>query len=409
MLLEAESRYRVLPFTRVAEGDDVVIGRPDTLTFLAVSPDIVAILDWLDDGKSLAEARGLYEGVFGSAEDLSGAIEVLAAKGFLLPWSSEPPLAVGAGSGDGRSSGKVLTGLLTPLSMLYGPLGLALQGGLIALACGLLWLDSSLAPGLRALFFQRHVTLTSATVIALSLGTLAWHELAHMAAAWRKGVRARFGVSHRLWMVVAETDLSRLWSLPRRERFLPILAGPLADGVFCAAVVILLFAERRQWVHFGSLSRTVLEAILVISVLRILWQCLLFVRTDFYYALAHLLGCRNLMADTETYLAGLAQFALRRSAAPDLSRLVRHERRAVRAYGVLWILGRLLAIGFLVTVQIPLLLHFLQLFWRTLTAEPARTYEVIDTSIMALLLLLSNGLGFGLWIRSHVAAKRRSS
>jgi putative peptide zinc metalloprotease protein len=405
---EPDSRYRVLPFTRVAEGDDIVIGRPDTLTFLAVSPDIVAVLDWLEDGKSLAEACGLYEGVFGPA-DLSETIEVLASKGFLLPWALEPPLAPGTGGNDGRRSGTLLTGLLTPLSMLYGPLGLTLQGGLIALACGLLLLDAGLAPGLRVLFFQKHVTLTSVAVIALSLGTLAWHELAHMAAAWRQGVRARFGVSHRLWMLVAETDLSRLWSLPRRERFLPILAGPLADGVSCAAVVILLFAERRQWVHFGNLSRTVLEAILVIGVLRILWQCLLFVRTDFYYALAHLLRCRNLMADTEAYLAGLAQSALRRLAAPDLSRLPRHEQRAVRAYSALWMLGRLLALVFLVTVQIPLLLHFLQLFWNTLTGESARTYDVIDTSIMALLVLLSNGLGFGLWIHSHLAAKRRSS
>lgn len=398
MSLEPGICYRVLPFTRVVEGEDVVIGLPGTSSFLAVSRDIVAILDWLDDGKSLAEARELYERSFGDAEDLPGAVEILAAKGFLLPDSLERP----SGSGEERdTSGAASRSPLTLVSKFYGPMGLSLQVAFLALAGALLWLDSGLIPGIRVLFFERHVTLTSLAVIVLSLSTLALHELAHIAAAWRKGVRSRLGVSHRLWMPVVETDLSGLWSLPRRERFIPILAGPLADGVFCSLMILLLFGERRGWIRFGDLGESLLQAILVISVFRILWQCLLFVRTDFYYALAHLMGCKNLMTDTEEYLRGLGKSALRRHAFPGLTRLPLSERRAVRAYSVLWLLGRLLALIFLGMVQIPLMLHYLGLFLHAVAGQPARSlYQVADTFIVALFVLLVNGMGFGLWIHN---------
>jgi hypothetical protein len=407
MLPEPDSRYQVFPFTRVAEGEDIVIGRPSVSAFLSVSRDIVAMLDWLDEGKSLAETRALYEQAIGDAEGLPEAIEALASRGFLIPESVGGPPGSGEGSLDDRPSGTALHPLLGIASALYGPQGLAVQFGLLALASALLWLDSGLIPNVRALFFDKNVTLTSLAVIALSLGTLSFHEIAHMAAAWRKGVRSRLGVSHRLWIPVVETDLSGLWSLPRGERLLPILAGPLADGVFCAMVVILLFGERRGWIQFSGVADTVLEAILTISALRILWQCLLFVRTDFYYALAHFLRCRNLIADTERYLAGLARFVVGLAATPDLSRLPLNERRAVRSYSVLWMLGRLMALVFLVRVQIPLLLHYVGLFLSTVAGRPSRSlYDLIDRLIMASFVLLANGLGFGLWIYNILRRNR---
>lgn len=395
------SYYRVLPHSRVDEGDDVLIGRAESSAYLSVSRDIVALLEWLADGRSLAETMELYEARYGDAEGVPETVKALAERGFLRPTDGLDRLRpeVGATASD-RVQGPWRS-VLNAAAFFYGPFGLALQASVLVCAGLALWSDPGLIPGLRALFFERHVTLISLAVIALSLGTLAFHELAHMGATWRRGVRPHLGVGHRLWMPVAETDLSGLWSLPRRQRFLPILAGPLADAVFCGVVVLLLFARRSGWVGYGELTRTVLEAIFMISVLRILWQCLLFVRTDFYYALAHLFRCRNLMADTEAYLAGLARSVLRRMPGPDLSRLSRRERLVVRGFSGLWVLGRLLALAFLAAVQIPLLIHFVTLFARTVTtAGGADPYRVFDTLVMALFVLSTNGLGFGLWLRN---------
>jgi putative peptide zinc metalloprotease protein len=403
-----DRHYHVSPHSRVDEGEDVIIGRPATSAYLSVSGDVVAVLDWLGEGRSLAETIALYERRYGDAEGVAETVEALTETGFLRPedadagFAARPPAAA-AGPDPRTRRHRVLD----TAALLYGPVGLTLQALVIAGAAFVLWRDPQLIPGLRALFFERQVTLTSLAVIALSLGTLAIHELAHMGATWRRGVMPALGVSHRLWMPVAETDLTGLWSLPRRQRFLPILAGPLADTVSSAAVVLVLFARRSGWLDYGDLVETALEAILVIGALRILWQCLLFVRTDFYYALAHLFRCRNLMADTEAYLAGLVRWLVSSAPAPDLSQLPHHERLAVRSYGGLWLAGRLLAFGFLFVVQIPLLFHFVGLFVRSVAAAGGSDpYRVADTLVMALFVLLTNGLGFGLWI--HNLLRRRT-
>ena len=55
------------------------------------------------------------------------------------------------------------------------------------------------------------------------------HELAHLIAARAVGVNSRMGISHRLWYLVAETDLTGLWSVTRNQRYLPMLAGMIVD------------------------------------------------------------------------------------------------------------------------------------------------------------------------------------
>lgn len=396
--------YQVLPFSRVEEGDDVVIGRAESGTFLAVSPDIVQILDWLSEGKSLSRMTLLYEERYGDPDGLEDLVDLLVGRGFLQPSPDAAVTAVKTPESPSRPSN-----LLDLAAWAYRPVGLSVQLTLLASAVWVLVEDPGLAPGIRAIFFEEHVTLTSLLVILLSLATLALHEGAHMAAAWARGVRSQLGVGHRLWMLVAETDLSGLWSLPRRKRFLPILAGPLADLVTCALVVMTLWAESDGWFSIPSLFGTVLRATLVIGVLRLLWQGLLFLRTDFYYALAHLFRCRDLMGDTERYLRSRWDTVLGRSRRSPLAELPKRERRVVRAYSVLWLLGRTLALGFLVVVQIPLIVHYVSLFLTTLAGGVGQElYAFVDTLIMASFVLLSNGLGFVLWIRSLIHPRRRN-
>jgi hypothetical protein len=55
-----DSIVAVRSFTRQREGEEVVIGSPETGVFLAVPPEAVEFLDLLALGKSLGEVSDLY-------------------------------------------------------------------------------------------------------------------------------------------------------------------------------------------------------------------------------------------------------------------------------------------------------------------------------------------------------------
>ena len=63
------------------------------------------------------------------------------------------------------------------------------------------------------------------------------HECAHWLAARAVGVPARIRISRRLFFLAFETDLTGLWSVPRRRRFGAILAGMALDAAILAVVL----------------------------------------------------------------------------------------------------------------------------------------------------------------------------
>jgi hypothetical protein len=225
------------------------------------------------------------------------------------------------------------------------------------------------------------------------------HELAHLVAARAAGVACRFGLGHRLWILVAETDMTGVWLVPRRARFLPFLAGPLADVVGASLALLLLFACRREWCSLPDGALTLVRAIFVAYVFALLWQCYFFVRTDFYYVFSNLLRCRNLMADTEAYLRGLLARVSSRFRPFPLGELPAHERLAVRLYAPVWLLGRGLAFGLLFFVQLPLLWSYLG---AGLQAWHSPTWALSSPAsvLMALVMVSVPLAGLGLWMRS---------
>ncbi|MCZ0999049.1 hypothetical protein O1M63_14515 [Streptomyces mirabilis] len=77
-------------------------------------------------------------------------------------------------------------------------------------------------------------------------------------------------------------------------------------------------------------------------------------RTDLYFVLQDVTRCRDLYGDGVAYTKYAARRALRRTTAPDPSlELPAHERRAVRAYSVVLVVGTTLCLAFLATVTLP--------------------------------------------------------
>src|SRR5262245_61432693 len=198
---------QVYPFTRQQEGDEVVIGRPETGTFLALPSEAVELLDRLAEGRRLGEVEAEYERIHGLRPDLADLLAVLESKGLVGPGAS-------ATGGD-----TTVAGLPKPVRyhfgnipqsvarVFFGPAALALYLGTIGVALALLIREPHLVPDRYSLYFADHKTLKLLLVVLVSYGSLFVHEFCHLLAARAVGVKSRFGISHRLWVLVAETDL----------------------------------------------------------------------------------------------------------------------------------------------------------------------------------------------------------
>jgi hypothetical protein len=92
---------------------------------------------------------------------------------------------------------------------------------------------------------------------------------------------------------VFETALDGLAAVPRRQRYLPMLAGLLADtvNVSLLTIVALLLLGPGDRMTLGS---GVCLALAYTTLLRMLWQAYFHLETDLYYVIATVCGCVNL-------------------------------------------------------------------------------------------------------------------
>jgi putative peptide zinc metalloprotease protein len=390
-----DARVAVRPIVHRREGQSVTIGDLSRQVFLTIPAEGLDILSALGDGKTVGEAVRLYEQAHAETPDVEDFLTVLAREGFVAPWDDE---AFGAEIERARPP---TLGRISPATAkrLFGAPVLGACALVMAVAIALIATDPGVMPGPTVLVFHHHLAALSTALFAMTLAGVMVHEFAHLLAARASGVPARIRSSHRLWIVVAETDMTGMWMASKRDRHLAFLAGPIVDAVSAAMLVGVLWADRRGWVGLSPTLEQFTGAALFTYVVRLLWQCFVFVRTDFYYVLATALDCKSLLADTEDFLRNQLARLRRSGAVVDQSAIPPAEMRAVRAYSVVWLLGRVLAVGSLVFITLPVLGGYGAEIARALTGNDS-TYGTFDLLTLAILGIGVQGVGLFVWIRS---------
>jgi hypothetical protein len=238
-------------------------------------------------------------------------------------------------------------------------------------------------------------------LLVISYISVVLHEISHVIAARAQGVSSRLGVGHRLWAFVIEADLTGLWSVPKQQRYLPLMAGSLFDATISASLVLLLFANKLALVSMSSTIVHLLRAISLTYMTRILWQTLLFVRTDYYYMIATFFNCRNLMGDTQDFLRNQLARVIRWIRPVDQSNIPASERRVIPAYAFVWFLGRVIAFTYLFEITIPLVsrytantIHAVQIGYS------ANQANFIDSILMSFIFGLPFATGMLMWLVS---------
>jgi hypothetical protein len=208
--------------------------------------------------------------------------------------------------------------------------------------------------------------------------------------------------------LVAETRLDGLEVVPRRKRYLPILAGTLADVVIVATLTLVAWASARPDGTLPLVGRVCL-AFAFVTVVGIGSQFYLFLRTDMYHLVTTVLGCVDLHATAQGLVRNrLWQLARRPDRMTPPERWHPRDRAVARWYAPLYLAGYGFMLTMLGVVVLPLAVHFVGTAIRTAADDTASMTRFWDAVVFLVLTVGQLALSTFLALREW-RAKRRTA
>jgi hypothetical protein len=336
------NRVRLHPLDSRPDGDEWIVGRRATGRFVALPEVGKQALDLLGQGLTPAEVGERLRARTGDDIDVADFVEALLGLGFVAEVDGreidqEPPPTPTLAWIRPRH----VRLLLSPAV----PVALALLIAVTLLSRPPVPLDH------RTLLWSPHGSAVVALGAGVGWSLLLLHECAHLLTARATGVAGRMRLGTRLQFLVMQTDISGIELAPRRHRLTAYLAG-IATNLTAASLAALAAGATT------GTPRRVLAAVTLLALLPLPFQFLVFMRTDLYFVLQDLTRCRDLFGDGVAYTRYRARRLLRRrgrrTGEPDPSRhLPAHERRAVRVYSVVLVVGTTLCLAFFAAVTLP--------------------------------------------------------
>jgi hypothetical protein len=343
------SRLDFGALTIVPEDDGFLVGNPQTGVFLLLPEVGVVAIRELQAGKSLAEAGAAASAFAGEEVDVFDFAATLSEAGLITDVDGA---SVGPGAPTGWSR-TWLAGVPTEIARpFFSTPAWLFYGFLLAFSLAVFATRPAFRPTFEdSLFYPNPaVCVVALTVLGFVLAT--GHEICHWLAARAVGVSARFSAGRRYFFPVLETDLSQLWSVPRRLRFGPFLGGMAFDTVVLAGALGLRVAWSEGLIDLSPLVYRLLGALVLRQVFVLGWQGLVFLRTDLYVALVSILGCYNLRRVNHLSLMRKIR-RLTPAEAEELANAHPRDLSVARWFGFVSVAGLIWVIFMFVTFFVP--------------------------------------------------------
>jgi hypothetical protein len=374
------------PLTFLAEDSGILVGQKELGNYALFPEEAVMLLKQLQQGKNPSQATLWYQDYYGEEVDIEEFLDTLQELKFIKNAGATELTGSLAQTVSWQWLGKVLFSV--PAWCIYAMLMAVCLYGLIRVP--------RLLPGQQDLFFTSSLTAIEIAFFLVQLLAVLFHEMFHTLAGRRLGLPTKIMLGNRLSSLVLETDLTALWTVPRRLRYLPLLAGMLADGLLFATCIIVAWLTLTPSGTPGIVGAFCL-AMAYATVLRVIWQGAFYLETDIYYILMTAFKCINLQRTTRAYIRHLILTMLRKHSTwhEDLQWNPR-DRAVARWYIFVYLCGYSVSLYLFCFVGIPVLL---QLFGTALahlssglTTSPAAFFDAVVFLLLNCLPLLLVGI-----------------
>lgn len=281
--------------------------------------------------------------------------------------------------------------------LLFNPYAYTIYILLFVRNLSLFFIHPHLIPNYHDVFISPSITISYIFWFIISTFVVLFHEFGHILAARAYDLSPRLSVGYRLFYIVMETDLGRIWKLPSKARNVPFLGGICFDQIMlCAALTVQLWAPYTFWAVVG-------KVVAFHIFLTLIFQCLIFMKTDLYFVFENAWSTHNLQDNARNQLARFIPFMKK----DKETNVFAGEERVLRLYLVIYVAG-LIGMGVLfVQYFIPQIIYGYGQAIQHLHLSP-RTMLFWDGVSLFVVQLLTIALLIFLWIRDKkITASKR--
>lgn len=328
-ILNKKSIVELHTLSIVKEKERYIVGRPETEIYILIPKIGVEIIGYIKKHKRIGEIEKALKKRHG-AVDIAGFVNELRAHGFVKKIdkkfisTKEPKFKI-KDSVIGEKSRWLFS---KPMQTFYLVI--------LMMALAIIIMNPWYFPKSGDYFFTQYYILLFPLSFIVTWIFVLLHEMGHYLAARSLGINASFGISHRLYYLVATTRVTNLYSIDRKRRFRVLLGGMLVDVLIIGLGFILLFLSD-SWIGFSPLLYKIIKFVILMQFLGFLWQFMFFMKTDIYYAFEHWISVYNLMQKTKQYLMS----KIRKTFKPYF---LKKEKNIVKLYSLFIVFG-LVAVG----------------------------------------------------------------
>jgi hypothetical protein len=364
---ELDRPLALYPLTYLAEGDEVTVGCAHTDSYGIFPADGAALVWRLETGMSPNAAAAWYSETYGEQVDVIEFIDALTELQFVAPSEQARTLVP---SVRWQRLGRYLFG---PLSW---PCYAALLMGVVIAMVEV----PQVRPAYANLFFGHYLTIIELTVFFGQVPLMLIHEGFHALAGRRLGLRSKLGMGVRLYYVVFETNLDGLVTVPKRRRYLPIMAGMIGDFVVFSVLTLVAVLTRHP---DGAMSLVggICLSLAFATVIRFIWQFYFYLRTDLYYLIVTTLGCVDLQSVAKAALRNQFRRLLGRPPYADESTWHPRDRAVARWYSWLLLAGYTFSLATMLFIAVPIVWIVLGSVFGRLTGDHTSVALRVDSVV----------------------------
>lgn len=369
---------------------EVVVGRTDIDSYGVFPPDGAALVRELQAGSAPARAAAWYAETYREAVDIEQFVATLRELRLVCDddvESATSPVSEVRWQRLGRA--------------LFSAPAWALYAALLMATIAVCVADGRMLPTAGNVFFTDYLLVVELAVIGGQLVLTAIHEAFHVLAGRRLGIRSSVSLSRRFYFVVLETNLDGLAVVARAQRYLPILAGLLADLLAVCGLTVTAYLTRGSAGEITIVGGYCL-ALAFTTLPRMAWQLYLFMRTDVYVLISTLTGCNDLDGCARGVLANRLNTLLgRHDRLRDESAWHPTDRRVARWYAPLIVAGyaAMSVLGLL--VLLPLTWRFLGGAIERVAGGAAATGRFWDSALLLTLTVSQLAIALALALRER--------